>query len=650
MKFLRVFLSILAVAGMVGAVLFWQKTNEPAIDPNPVVPQAEAWRVVTTTPPGGTPVLLWNGILGTRVSVLGLGVDEGKDLSAFLHDRYQPAGEEKIEPMPSLGLRAILVNGKPISARDTLRHRQILDFRTGAVRLSYDIRRPGGVAKAVVDFRIDPDRPVFEQKVRIEGPVQWKFDVVRRSEGLKVAPGVDGFAVAFSKRPVSVEPAQASRTQAVEVQEIHTYGEAMSTASPRDLASDFWATDVEVEGNVEDQQAIRAMLLALRTSIHPDHTERVSPMMLSNEVYFGHVFWDADIWVFPVLALLDPDRARVISEYRLGMAAQARQNALEAAKDPNIPFGDRAPLQDAVMFPWESSVTGKETVPGPSRQQHHITGSVAKSLQMAADLGLVDQDSVTEVGMRAANFWLARSERMPDGKFGVRGTMSPDEFHIGDNDLYTNILAEWCIRRYRPDKAREFLRPRDATTFLTYDKDRLRTYKQAAALLAVYPLQDPAVEKEAEAVYERFHHKTIPNGPAMSDSIHSIVAARLGRKEESYAHWRASWVDFTRHPLLAFSEKRLSSRTYFTTGAAGTLQAVLYGFGGIRIDDRPQDGSAWTKELKNGRWLSVRPNLPNQWTKLTLRGLHILGDRYTLEITSSGVTVTEEKSSNKSTP
>ncbi len=650
MKFLRVFLSILAVAGLVGAVLFWKKTKEPSIDPNPVVPQAEAWRVVTTTPPGGTPVLLWNGILGTRISVLGLSVDGDKELSAFLHDRYQPVGEEKIEPIPSLGWRAILVNGKPISAQDTLRHRQILDFRTGAVRLSYEIRRPGGVAKVVIDLKIDPDRAIYQQKVRIEGPIQWKFDVVTRQAGLNRAPGVDGFAVAFSSRPVPVAPAQASKTQAIEVQEIYTYGGPMSPSGPESLAADFWTTDIEIEGNVEDQQAVRAMLLALRTSIHPDRTERVSPMMLSSDVYFGHVFWDADIWVFPALALLDPDRARVISEYRLGMAAQARQNALEAAKDPNIPFGDRAPLQDAVMFPWESSVTGKETVPGPSRQQHHITGSVAKSLQMAADLGLIDQGPVTALGKQAANFWLARSERMPDGNFGVRATMSPDEFHIGDNDLYTNILAEWCIRRYRPELAREFLRPRDATTFLTYDKDRLRTYKQAAALLAVYPLQDPAVEKEAEAVYSRFHKKTVPNGPAMSDSIHSIVAARLGRKEDSYAHWRASWVDFTRHPLLAFSEKRRSSRTYFTTGAAGTLQAVLFGFGGLRIDDQPQEGSAWSKELKNGRWLSVRPNLPNQWSKLTLRGLHILGDRYTMEITSSGVKVTEENLSSKATP
>ncbi len=44
----------------------------------------------------------------------------------------------------------------------------------------------------------------------------------------------------------------------------------------------------------------------LQSAIHPDGGMSISPFGLSNQMYNGHVFWDADIWVFPALALLDP--------------------------------------------------------------------------------------------------------------------------------------------------------------------------------------------------------------------------------------------------------------------------------------------------------------------------------------------------------
>jgi trehalose/maltose hydrolase-like predicted phosphorylase len=52
----------------------------------------------------------------------------------------------------------------------------------------------------------------------------------------------------------------------------------------------------------------------------------------------------------------------------------------------------------------------------------------------------------------------------------------------------------------------------------------------------------------------------------------------------------------------------------FLTGAAGSLQAVLYGFAGLRLQDSPKP--------------IFEPHLPPAWTGLTLRSFHWRGKRY----------------------
>jgi trehalose/maltose hydrolase-like predicted phosphorylase len=178
--------------------------------------------------------------------------------------------------------------------------------------------------------------------------------------------------------------------------------------------------------------------------------------------------------------------------------------------------------------------------------------------------------------------------------------------------------------------------PADSTSFLTYEGDRMQPYKQAAAVLSIYPLQYPPAEAHARTMIERFQDKIIPHGPAMADSIHATIWARLGEPEKAYDLWKKSWSDFVKGPLLLFSEKRSSPATYFTTGAAGSLQSVIYGFLGFRVDEAPQPGAAWQLPLKNGRWLSIKPDLPLAWKSATFRNFRVLGNTYTLTVKREG--------------
>lgn len=405
---------------------------------------------------------------------------------------------------------------------------------------------------------------------------------------------------------------------------------------------DFWKTDLEVDGPVKDQAFIHSLLFYLRTSIDPKGDISVSPFGLSDTTYNGHIFWDADIWVFPSLALIDPERAARIPLYRLKRLGQAEKNFQEwcAAGRPTAssPMGPLAGAK-GVKFPWESSVSGKDVTPGSSKFEDHITGSVAFSVDQAAALGLVSMDQRDQLLKGAGAFYQARSTPGPQGRV-IEGVVSPDENKIGaKNDLYTNLLAQFCANGGDFEGPERFALPKDGESFLTYDGDRLKGYKQTAALLAVYPLQYPPAEAQARQMMERFSTKTIANGPAMSDSVHALIWARLGEADKAYALWERGWQDFTNHPFLLFSEKRNKPATYFVTGAAGELQTVLYGFLGFRIDSRQDPKAAYNWPLKSGKWLSVKPNLPSEWKSVKLRNFAVLGKRYTLVATRDRVQV-----------
>jgi trehalose/maltose hydrolase-like predicted phosphorylase len=52
-------------------------------------------------------------------------------------------------------------------------------------------------------------------------------------------------------------------------------------------------------------------------------------MGLSGLGYNGHVFWDADTWMFPALLLLHPELAKSMIDYRYNHLAEAKKNAFE---------------------------------------------------------------------------------------------------------------------------------------------------------------------------------------------------------------------------------------------------------------------------------------------------------------------------------
>lgn len=620
-----------------------------------------------------------------------------KKLPFFAIDAYETTGEERILALPSPLALDIRADGERLSPGADADYWQTLDFRSGTLVTSWQTPQ----ISVRVETLIDPVQRALGARWTVEPRTSAAFEVAysppawpatepdRGTDFLEVPLSmppsqIDGRANvrvhgqskaefeadraggryvwrlrAGRDQPLVVEVAAAfvaDRAGVARVRPFQLRRESAASERPSfeaiesgraEFMKAFWKTDIEIDGPVEDQQAVRSWLLNLRSALSPDGPMAVSPMGLSSGVYHGHVFWDADVWVFPALMLLDPERARAIPGYRLRLEDAARRNyerwVAGGREVGDGPLGTGAPpAPGALMAPWESSVTGLETVPGPSRHQHHITGTVVLGLEKAAMLGLVQQADVARFGAGAAAFYLDRSSVGAGGVRTLRSTMSPDEHHTGDNDLYTNLIAERVIRRYGPESQRQvsFAMPRDGKGFLTYDGDTLRSYKQAAAVLAIYPLQDPRAEAEAKEMMERFAGKVTQAGPAMSDSVHALIWARLGETDRAYEAWRKSWKDFSRGPLLLFSEKRSSDRSYFLTGAGGSLQAVIYGFLGARLDTaEPKPGTPAIRV--RGGWLTFSPKLPAAWKSVNLKGLSVLGKNYDLKVTREKTQLTE---------
>ncbi|MEJ5169573.1 MAG: glycosyl hydrolase family 65 protein [Fimbriimonadales bacterium] len=628
---LKAALCLLAVLLTVGC----GQRNEPRASRPPL--PFDDWSLASQEA-DGEPAFFSNGLIGGRIDRFGYGTDSsGQSLPFLAVDVRETSGEEKILPLPNpLGLR-FQVAGVEIGPDPSLPVRQSISLKNGVVSGEWTGKARGKTVSVRYETVVARNRRVVAQR--------WTLDPM--PDGVRAVPRVPANAnpdgtLRIAEQPIPIDAKLVPRPDGWDwiVTVGKPAGSPAKDAEPKIADWTFervaqeneafwekrWKTDIVIDGPREDQRAVRAMLFSLRANTNPLSGYAPAPYGLTAPTYNGHVFWDADVWMFPALALLDPDLARSIPDYRLRMFNQRRKDGLRLGDQP---------------FPWESSVSGRETVPGPSQKEIHIVGSVCLGLHWAEALGLAPGSATADVYRYSAAFYQSRAVKGREGLLELRDVMSPDEHHIGNNDLYTNLLAEWLLNGLSLTGPRRFVRPMANGHFATYDGDRLRGYKQTAALLAIYPLQHPEAEEQAKPMIQAFLGKTAPNGPAMSLSVEALIVARHQDPEKAYELWRESSRRYTRGALGLFHEKPRRESAVFLTGAAGCLQTILYGFVGFRIDSRQQEMAVWSRPLDAGKQLSIRPALPRAWKSVTLRNISIRGRQLTLTITRDKILSTQ---------
>src|SRR6476659_7636492 len=102
---------------------------------------------------------------------------------------------------------------------------------------------------------------------------------------------------------------------------------------------ELWKSDIEIEASgpsftaeiAQNQQDIHSMLYHLYSFVREGSANSPSPMGLSGLGYNGHVFWDAELWMYPAILVMHPELAKSMVEYRFQRLEAARKNAFANA-------------------------------------------------------------------------------------------------------------------------------------------------------------------------------------------------------------------------------------------------------------------------------------------------------------------------------
>ncbi|NTU75810.1 MAG: glycoside hydrolase family 65 protein, partial [Anaerolineaceae bacterium] len=248
------------------------------------------------------------------------------------------------------------------------------------------------------------------------------------------------------------EPLQAAQMKLEEAARL-SWAELLD-ASTAAWVADWDACDVEIEGDLESQTALRFSLYHLLIAA-PRKDERVNigAKTLSGFGYRGHAFWDTEIFMLPFFTYTQPKLAHNLLSYRYHLLPGAQRKA--AGNDC-----------EGAQYPWESAATGDEVTPtwvphptDPTQSIRIWTGDI--EIHISADIAYAiwqywqatgDEEFFlgrgVEIIMETARYWASRLEwKEANGRYELTDVIGPDEYHDHvDNNAYTNYLARWNLQ------------------------------------------------------------------------------------------------------------------------------------------------------------------------------------------------------------
>lgn len=449
--------------------------------------------------------------------------------------------------------------------------------------------------------------------------------------------------------------------------------DALQSESAAWWARQWAVSDIEIDGDDENQQGIRYGIFQLHQTLHTaDRSAIIGAKGLTGEAYSGNAFWDSEVYCLPFYLLNNPRAARNILQFRCDTLPQAQERA-------------RALDLSGAFYPI-ATISGHECC---NLWQH-------ASLQLQASTAVAyglwhyakvtgDRDFLYRQGARV----LIEICRMLDsrgaysqttGKHGFYGVMGPDEFQLMvNNNAYTNLMAKRTfdftlqtltdMEREAPDAHRLLidtasLSPEETARWRRKSADMLicadgllfeqhegffdlphvdvsaipveefplydhwaydRLYrndmiKQPDVLMFMFLFGSEFSDEQLAVNFDYYEPRCIHES-SLSPSVHSILAARLGRMEQAYAFFGFA----TRLDLDNYN--RNTREGLHTTAIAASWMNIVYGFGGLRTD---------------GEGLALWPVIPDAWTRYRF-SLQYRGVALSVEATKEGVTLRADR-------
>jgi trehalose/maltose hydrolase-like predicted phosphorylase len=371
---------------------------------------------------------------------------------------------------------------------------------------------------------------------------------------------------------------------------------------------ELWRSDILVGGGGELQRTIHSDLFYLLENSTVDTAWPVGACGFSSH-YFGHVFWDNDLWVFPSLLLLHPARAKSLIQFR--------QRSLPQALSRSTAHGFAG-----AMYPWEADPwSGEDVTPAFAVQnadrEIHVNGAVALA-QWQYYLATHDRtwlaDRAFPVIRSVADFWSSRATlNSAKHRYEILGVTSPEEDYTDvDNEIYTNQVARQSLEAAveaaqvigaAPDpKWREIADalylPSAGEGGAFFDFDPTTPHDKSTSWMAtsVPMLSIPALDFEAgvDTLKGLFRHSTTAIGPVRGRAnqmvllMLAIQAANVGESGYFSDLIVGSGRDndpFLKPPFNVRSETPQNDSTYLLASSGGFIQAFVYGLTGLRIEE-----------------------------------------------------------------
>lgn len=431
----------------------------------------------------------------------------------------------------------------------------------------------------------------------------------------------------------------------------------------------FWNNAFfEIEGDEEENLALRYNLYQLNQSAGRDAYGSIAAKGLSGEGYEGHFFWDTEIYAEPFFVLTNPDLARNLLSFRYNTLEEARNNALLVGH------------KKGALFPWRT-IMGRECsgfFPAGTAQ-YHINGDIARSVVFyylaTGDINFIAEKGA-ELVFECARLWLDTGN-YSRGKFVINDVTGPDEYTcIVNNNYYTNVCARhnlmWAVTFYEllkkenkiekicgkialteneiqafTEAAENMYIPYDEKTGINPQDDsflskkhlplsdipqdhfplllhyhplflyRHQVCKQADTILA-YSIFGGEESLETEINSFLYYEDITTHDSSLSACIFCIVASKLGFYEDAYKYFGDS-------AMMDLADIAGNSKDgLHVANMGGTYMSILFGFMGLRITESG---------------VTFAPCLPNRWKALRFK-LCFKGSHIAVEINSGGIHIT----------
>lgn len=426
----------------------------------------------------------------------------------------------------------------------------------------------------------------------------------------------------------------------------------------RKIWKELWKSRIRVTGATEfEQKALDVAFYYLQSNIHSSSKLGYPPFgMTQSWAYYGHNFWDMDMWTLIPTLLVQPNAAKAMVNYRY--------DGLEPAKNKAALFGFRG-----AQYPWEASRVGWEVTPTSAEtgwaEQHTIGPAVAGwEYYLATGDKIFLKEKVWPI-MREVATWLESRGELTKRGYEYKYIMGHDEnISNVNNSSYFNLLAK-RVMGYTIDCASELaiqcpniwkkmassifipmnengkvVYPFDMSLKVrVYDEEKMEYFDQMPSLegkgyslgnlnaLFVHdvPLTDAVIRSTYYA--EEKIRQTRSASPSVPGSIRSpsfalpplmSLAAFCGDTKRAHQLFTDLWKGYWLAPFGMLKEYQSQSYGSYITGFGSLLQNVMLGYTGLRIS--------------KDNWVKYKSSMPTGWTKIEIDQIWIKGKSYKLSV------------------